>query len=142
MYVETSVVSYLTARPSRDIVVAGHQEVTREWWENRRLGFSVYISPLVVREAQDGDPEAARRRVAAMEDLPLLDVTDAAVALGEELVTQNVIARKSVADAFHIAIAAVHGMDYLVTWNMSHIANAELRPQIEAVCRDEGYDLD
>ena len=132
--------SYLTARPSRDVVVAGHQQVTREWWENRRLGFSVYISPLVLHEAQDGDPEAARLRLAAIEAVQVLDVTEAAVVLGEVLVARDVIARRSAADALHISIAAVHGMDYLLTWNMSHIANAELRPQIEAVCRGEGYE--
>jgi predicted nucleic acid-binding protein len=138
--VETTVLSYLTARPSRDLVVAGHQQVTRDWWENRRSAFEVYISQLVVQEAQAGDPEAADRRLAILAGLPLIDVTSAAVVLGGTLVERRVIPRNAAADAMHIAIAAVHGIEYLLTWNMSHIANAELRPMIERVCRTAGFE--
>jgi predicted nucleic acid-binding protein len=140
VYVETTVLSYLTARPSRDLVVAGHQQVTRDWWENRRSAFEVYISQLVVREAQAGDPEAADRRLAILAGLPLIDVTSSAVVLGAALVERRVIPRNAVADAMHIAVAAVHGIEYLLTWNMSHIANAELRPMIERVCRTAGFE--
>jgi predicted nucleic acid-binding protein len=140
VYVETTVLSYLTARPSRDLVVAGHQQVTRDWWENRRSAFEVYISQLVVREAQAGDPEAADRRLAILAGLPLIDVTSSAVVLGSALVERRVIPRNAVADAMHIAVAAVHGIEYLLTWNMSHIANAELRPMIERVCRSAGFE--
>jgi len=139
VYLETTVLSYLTARPSRDLVVAGHQQITREWWETRRSSFEVYISQLVVQEAQQGDPEAAKRRLVVIDALPLLEVT-AAAALARALVDRGVIAKKSAADALHISIAAVHGIQYLLTWNMAHIANAELRPRIERVCRSEGFE--
>jgi hypothetical protein len=121
-------------------VVAGHQQVTQEWWENRRPRFEVFVSQLVVREAQEGDAEAAQRRLALIDELPLLDVSDSAVALAQALVDGGVTAKKAGADALHISIAAVHGMEYLLTWNMAHIANAELRPRIERVCRSEGFE--
>lgn len=140
VYLETTVLSYLTARPSPDLVVAGHQQVTQEWWENRRPSFEVFESQLVVREAQKGDAEASQRRLALIDKLPLLEVTDSAVTLAQALVDGGVIAKKSGADALHISIAAVHGMEYLLTWNMAHIANAELRPRIERVCRSEGFE--
>jgi predicted nucleic acid-binding protein len=95
---------------------------------------------LVVREAQAGDPEAADRRLAILAGLPLIDVTSSAVVLGAALVERRVIPRNAVADAMHIAVAAVHGIEYLLTWNMSHIANAELRPMIERVCRTAGFE--
>jgi predicted nucleic acid-binding protein len=139
VYLETTVLSYLTARPSRDLVVAGHQQVTREWWETRRPNFEVYVSQLVVQEAEQGDPEAAKRRLAVIDALPRLEVTGA-VALARALVDRGVISRKSAADALHISIAAVHGIEFLLTWNMAHIANAELRPRIERVCRSEGFE--
>jgi predicted nucleic acid-binding protein len=120
--------------------VAGHQQVTRDWWENRRSAFEVYISQLVVQEAQAGDPEAADRRLAILAGLPLIDVTSSAVVLAGTLVERRVIPRNAAADAMHIAVAAVHGIEYLLTWNMSHIANAELRPMIERVCRTAGFE--
>ena len=140
VYLETTVVSYLTARPSRDLVVAGHQQSTREWWDGPRQRFTVYVLSLVVAEAQGGDAEAARRRLEAMEGLPSLEVNDAAVALGQALIDGKAIAQRAAADALHISVAAVHGIEYLLTWNMAHIANAELRPQIERICRAEGVE--
>jgi predicted nucleic acid-binding protein len=140
VYLETTVVSYLTARPSRDVVIAGHQQVTRDWWETRRRSFDVYVSQLVVEEVQQGDAEAAEKRLAVVRDLPLLEVTDAAGVLAQALIKHRVIAKRSVADALHISIAAAHGIEYLLTWNMAHIANAELRPGIERVCRAEGFE--
>ena len=137
---ETTVVSYLTARPSRDVVVAGHQQVTRDWWETRRSAFDVYVSQLVVREAREGDPEAAGRRLSVIDELALLDVTSEAEALAFALVEGGVIPSNAGADALHIAVAAVHGVEYLVTWNMAHIANAQLRPGIEEVCRRAGFE--
>ena len=141
VYIETTVVSYLTARPSRDVVMAGHQEVTRAWWETRLERFRPVISEFVLREAEAGDPEAAKKRLTALKKLPLLEVTEEVEALANELTVRGPIPKKKVIDAFHIAAATVHLTDYLLTWNCTHIGNAELRSRIRMVADDRGYRL-
>lgn len=139
VYVETSVVSYLTARPSRDVVVAAYQEVTREWWGGAPKRFVLYASALVMSESRTGDPEAARARLEILATLPLLDATGPAVELTGKLLDRGAVPRNAAEDAAHIAIAAANGVDYLVTWNFRHIANAAVRSRIEDVCRRSGY---
>lgn len=139
VYVETTVPSYLTAWPSRDLVRAAHQQITREWW-NRRNAFDLFISELVIRECEAGDPIAAAARLEALADLPLLEQTEAVEALARTLLDKVPLPERATADALHIATAAAHGMDYLLTWNCTHIANATLRGRIEAACRDAGYE--
>jgi len=138
-YVETTIVSYLTARPTRDLVRAAEQEITREWWDGRQT-FDLYVSQLVLDEAAAGDPDASSRRLVALRDAAILDTTDEAIALGRHLVAAGGLPPKAAADALHIAIAAVHGLDYLLTWNCTHIANARTRGKIEGLCREAGYD--
>ena len=140
VYIETSIISYLAARPSRDVVSAARQQLTYEWWDRRRAEFDIYISELVVAEIREGDPDAAQRRLTFVEGVELLDITDDATALAQYLAEQTGLPEKARADALHIAVAACHGVDYLLTWNSAHIANAELRPKIEALCRDRGYE--
>lgn len=139
VYVETSVVSYLAARPSRDLIVAAHQQLSQTWWRARQH-WALSISALVVAESRAGDTEAAQRRLALLEGLPLLLVSDAAVDLAGQLLERAALPAGAKDDALHVAIAAVHGMDYLLTWNCKHIANAYQRPQIEAVCRALAYE--
>lgn len=139
IYLETSVISYLTARPSRDLVRAGHQETTREWWAMRTT-FDLYISQLVLDEATAGDAVAAAKRLEALRDVPVLELTTEAIGLGRALIHEAALPAKAVADALHIALAATHGMDCLVTWNCAHIANATMRPKIEAICRANGFE--
>ena len=139
-YLETTVVSYLTARTSRDLIVAAHQKLTRGWWERRRNRFDLYCSQLVIREAAAGDKRAARRRLEVVEPLALLEITDQARQLARGLVTEASIPRKAAEDALHIALATVHGMDYLLTWNCRHIANAEIRKVVTEVCTAHGYE--
>lgn len=138
VYIETSVVSYLTARPSRDLIRAAHQAVTQLWWE-RRGRFSLYIADPVIQEACAGDGIAAARRLAALEPLALLDLTDEVLGLARRLIEGGGLPGKASVDATHVAIATVHGIEYLVTWNCRHIANAEMRSRIEDICRDAGY---
>ena len=138
-YIETTVVSYLTAWPSRDVVVAGHQQVTREWWRNVADRFDLVASQLVIDEAGAGDPDAARDRLAALEAVTLLEATDEALELAQQLIESGAIPEKAAEDAAHIAIAVTNGAEYLVTWNCRHIANATMRSQIEAACRSAGY---
>jgi hypothetical protein len=138
-YVETSMVSYLTAHPSEDLVRAAHQQVTREWWAGRQA-FDIYVSQFVLDEASKGDPEAAALRLATLEQIAILDVTDDATVLAEELIAGGGLPQQARVDAFHVAVATVHGMDYLLSWNCKHIANATLRSRIEAICRTAGYE--
>ncbi|HPG67691.1 MAG TPA: type II toxin-antitoxin system VapC family toxin [Candidatus Hydrogenedentes bacterium] len=139
VYIETSIVSYLANRRSRDMVIAAHQEITLQWWEQRAGAFALVISELVREEAGGGDPAAATERLAAIENLPILAVSNEAVALAEHLVTAGPIPNSSAADALHVAIAAVNGIDYLLTWNCKHLANAVHRHQIEALVQEAGY---
>ena len=139
VYIETSVVSYLTARPSRDVVVAAYQEITREWWSGAAERFNLLASELVVAEAGAGDAEAARARLNVLETVALLDAGDDAVGLAQRLLDQAALPHTAAGDAAHIAIAVTNGVDYLVTWNFRHIANAAMRSRIEAVCREAGY---
>jgi len=139
VYLESSIISYLAARPSRDIIVAARQQLTQEWWQRRRSAFDIYVSELVLAEIQAGDPEAAERRSAVIDGIALLEISDEATDLAEYIVLDAGLPEKAAADALHIAIAACHGMHYLLTWNAAHIANAELRPRVEALCRGKGY---
>jgi predicted nucleic acid-binding protein len=139
VYIETSLVSYLTARPSRDLLVAAHQQLTVAWWDEQRIHYELFTSQVVLTEAALGDPDAAQRRLAVLTHLPLLDVTDAAIVLAAQLVTGQALPPQAAQDALHLAIACVHGMEYLLTWNCAHLANARLRSRIEQVCRDAGY---
>lgn len=140
LYLETTIPSYLTAWPSRDLVRAAHQQTTREWWERYRGDFELYISQVVVRECQGGNPEASAKRLEVINDLPLLEETTEAVDLAEAIQKGVPLPDHAVVDALHIAISSVHGMNYLLTWNCTHIANASLRFRIESVCREHGYD--
>lgn len=140
VYLETTVVSYLTARPSRDLITAAHQHLTRQWWETRRMDYDLFVALPVLDEAQAGDPDAAARRLAMLQGLPLLTVTADVIQLAHALITPRVLPSRATTDAFHLALAAVHGMDYLLTWNCTHLANAALRSAIEDVCRAQGYE--
>jgi|SRR3989304_5000873 len=139
VYLETTIISYLAARPSRDIIIAAHQELTNEWWENRRKRFDLFVSQLVIQEAKSGDKEAARKRLGLLEPIPLLELNDKAISLARILMN-DAIPPKAVEDALHIAVAAIHGMDYLLTWNCKHIANAEKEHAIATVCRSNNFE--
>ncbi len=139
VYIETSVVSYLTARPSRDIVVAAYQQITREWWRSAADRFDLAISALVLSEARAGDPQAARARMNALEDVPLVEATPEAENLAQRLIDEKAVPRQAADDAAHIAIAVTNGMSFLVTWNFRHIANAKMRSRIERTCTQAGY---
>ena len=139
VYVETSIISYLAARPSRDLITAAHQQVTHVWWRERRSDFDLYVSQVVLDEAAAGDPDAAMRRAGLLADLPLLDIAPEAAELAVSLSERVPLPPRAAADAAHIAIAAYHRIDFLLTWNSAHIANAELRPRIEDICRQRGF---
>lgn len=140
VYLETSVISYLTSRPSRDVVIAGHQQTTRDWWENRKESFNIVASALVIREASAGDTIAAQERLKVLSGIELLEITEEAASLAQTLVETGILPKKATEDALHIAIAVTNGVNYLLTWNCKHIANAAIRQQVERVCRSRGYE--
>ena len=140
IYIETSIVSYLTARPSRNIITAARQELTREWWDQDRDHYDLFISEFVLAESSEGDPVAAQLRLKVLSDLPVVTLPDEIRTLADSLIEPGPIPNKAVLDAFHIAAAVAGGADYLLTWNFKHLANAVLRKRIEAVCRSHGYE--
>jgi hypothetical protein len=141
VYVETSVVSYLVGwLNQRDLGVAHNQQLTREWWSRRRSDFELFVSPVVIDEARKGDEALAAQRLEYLAALALLPVTATARSLAEDLLRWTGIPSKARLDALHISVAAVNGMEYLLTWNCSHIANAEILPKVYDVCRGAGYE--
>ncbi|SPE36523.1 conserved hypothetical protein [Candidatus Sulfopaludibacter sp. SbA6] len=138
LYLETTIPSYLVGRPSRDLLVAAHQEITRDWWESRRSEFDLYVSELVVQEVRAGDAHLANQRLEILRGVPILAVNDEILQLAEDLITEGPIPRKAAGDAAHIAIATVYGCEYLLTWNCRHIANAELHRAIRRVVEESG----
>jgi predicted nucleic acid-binding protein len=141
VYIETSMVSYLTARPSRDVVATAHQQISLDWWERRRHDFDLVASLLVVNEARLGNPELAARRLAILEGIPLLEVTASAQELAVTIIQKGLLPQTAYPDALHIATASVHQVEYLLTWNCSHIANAEILPRIALICEPFGLVL-
>ena len=139
VYVETTFVSYLTACPSRDVIMHGRQQVTREWWQKRRADFDLYTSQLVIREASQGDPQVARDRLEVLAAMSVLPLAPEADGLAADLLRFGALPAKAREDALHIAIAAVHGIEYVLTWNCRHMANATMRHQIDAACRAAGF---
>lgn len=139
VYIETTIVSYLAARPSRDRIVSGRQALTEEWWRARSVQFEIVVSELVVEEAREGDPEVARRRLEYLSGIDSLVTSDSAVSLAEALVDEGPIPREYSEDALHIALCAVNGVDFLMTWNCKHLANATLRDDVRGVVESHGF---
>ena len=140
LYLETTIPSYLVGRPSRDLLVAAHREITRDWWESRRSEFDLYVSELVLQEVRAGDATLASQRLELLRDVPILTSSSEILELTEDLIAKGPIPRKAAGDAAHIAIATVYGCEYLLTWNCRHIANAELHRAIRRVVEGHGYD--
>lgn len=138
VYIETTVVSYLTARPNRDVVIAGHQQITHEWWDDRRKSYELCVSQLVRKEAEAGDSDAAQDRLEVLKAMTLLETSEKALELAKELIQAGALPTKAADDALHIAVAAMNGIPYLLTWNCRHLANAAMRPIIEQVYAGKG----
>jgi predicted nucleic acid-binding protein len=139
LYIETTVVSYLTARPSRDLLVAAHQEATRELWPRLSSDYETYISALVYEEAARGDSEQASKRLKAIEPFLMLDIDEDARMLAEKIVAEKGIPREFPEDALHIATAAINGIDVVVTWNFAHLSNPFTRMLVRRIVEHEGY---
>ncbi len=139
LYIETTVVSYFTAKPSRDLMVAGHQEATRELWPRLTIIYETFISALVYEEASRGHPDQATMRLDALKAFRMLDVDDEARALAEKIISGKGIPEEYPEDALHIAVAAVNGMDVIITWNFAHLNNPFTRLMVRQIVENEGY---
>ena len=139
LYLETTIPSYLTSRPSKDLIVSAHQQITREWWRIRRDSFEIYTSQFVTDEAGEGDKKAAEKRLELLLPFSLLNVTESVLQLASAFLDKGIIPEKAARDAAHSAIAAVHGIEYLLTWNCTHIANAMISKKVQKICEQNGF---
>ena len=139
IYIETTIVSYFIARPSRDIMVAGHQEATRDLWPQLTDKYETYISALVYEEADKGDSDQAKMRLAAIKTFPMLEIDDEATSLAGKIIAGRGIPSNYPEDALHIALAAVNGIEVFVTWNFAHLNNPFTRRAVRRIVEDEGY---
>ena len=139
VYVETTILSYLAARPSRDTVTAGRQVITRRWWETEREKYSLVVSAVVEAECERGDPELVKRRQELLEEVSLFPVDQRILRVARLLVVPGAIPKKAGPDAVHIAAAAVEECEFLLTWNFRHIANVWIRREVERILANHGY---
>lgn len=141
VYIETTIASYLAARPSRDLLQAARQQITHDWWNSRRQGFDLCISQIVLDEAAAGDPDAAQRRLPFLQGIPLLDLTQSVNDVARAIMESGLLPEKAIRDAIHIAVSSVHRIDILLTWNCRHIANAAIMKELGAIVARCGYEL-
>ena len=141
VYVETSIIGYLSARSSNNLILMANVEATREWWDSRRSQFALYISQVVLDEVARGDSAIAARRLEILRDFPLLEVEQAVQNLAAQFLRQSNLPLKAADDALHIAVATVYGLDYLLTWNCKHIANAQIQKKLAQISLNSGYEL-
>jgi hypothetical protein len=139
VYLESSVISYLTSRPNRDVIIAGRQATTLDWWENQRQRFELRISILVEEEIGRGDPKAAQLRLETVADISSLTISDEATRIADLLLAKGAVPKGSEEDALHIGISAAQGVDFLLTWNFKHINNAEMKEAIIQIVESCGY---
>jgi len=139
IYIKTSIVSYLTSRPSNNLITAAWKKETIDWWETQSKRFSLYVSQVVIEEASRGDDTAASRRLEALSGLEVLPLNEKALSLSKALIDEGGVPKKALDDALHISISAVHGIDFLLTWNCKHIDNAEMKPKIRDICDKYGF---
>jgi len=141
VYIETSIIGYLTARSSDAVIFLARQQLTQQWWADQRTRFDLVTSQLVIDEVAAGDPAAADERLRLLENVPLLDVEHSDVSiLADALIAKHLLPEKAAADARHVAVSTVFGVEYLMTWNCKHIANAETLPRIYRLLREMGYE--
>lgn len=140
IYLETSVISYLTARPSKNVISLARQSITKEWWENSQSKYDFYISALIIKEAQAGDREASKKRLEFVSKFSVLNINNEVEYVAKLIVERGIISHNYEDDSLHIAIAAIHGMDYLLTWNFHHINNVEVKKQCNQIFESMGIE--
>lgn len=141
VYIETSILGYLTARSTKNLILAANIEIPKDWWDSRRSAFKLYVSQVVLDEAGQGDAEIATKRLEILNRLPLVELNQSVRSLSAQFLTRSNLPPKAADDAVHIAAATVHRLDYLLTWNCKHIANAQIQRKLAEISLDFGYQL-
>jgi predicted nucleic acid-binding protein len=141
LYLDTSIIGYLTIRPSTNLITASNSVITQNWWDTRRQNFTLYISEVVLEELARGDQEIATKRLDLISELPLLALNEAVEELAQQFLTKSNLPPKASDDALHIALATVYKVDYLLTWNCKHIANAQIQKKLSQISIESGYEL-
>ena len=141
VYLETSIFGYLTARSTTDLILAANTKVTQDWWNTRRSSFTLYASELVEDEAARGDKKIANQRLDLLKSIMYLDITEEATELAREFLQKSNLPLKAANDSLHIALATVYGLDYLLTWNCKHMANAQIQKKLSQISFEFGYEL-
>ena len=141
VYIETSIFGYLTARSTNNLIIAANIKLTLDWWDSRRNLFVLYASEVVLDEAAKGDTAIASQRLDLLQSLMLLNLTEEAIELSREFLKQSILPPKASNDALHIALATVYGLDYLLTWNCKHMANAQIQKKLSQISSQLGYEL-
>jgi len=139
VYIESTVISYYVARRTRDLITAAHQEITSEWWEKALPSFEPYVSQIVFDEISRGDAKAAQRRLGVIREFGVLEMTPHVATLADAYFDALNIPDKARGDSYHLALAVYHGMDYLVSWNCTHITAGRVRAVVEALSDEKGY---
>lgn len=139
LYLETTIPSYQTAWVSQDLIVAAHQAITQAWWRQESSKYAIYISQFVLDEAAAGDPDAAQRRLQFLDPFPLLEITTQVEFLTQQIIEAHLFPTKAIQDVSHIAVAAVHGVAYLLTWNCTHINHATTKDKVRVICEQQGF---
>lgn len=140
VYIETTIVSYLAPRSTRDVIQVARQQITREWWDHRAHSFDLVISELVIKEARLGNPDAARKRLQLLDGLPLLVATPESESWTRRIMASGLFPPKAAADVGHLALATAHQVDFLLTWNLKHLANPQLLKEVGRIIRVEGLE--
>lgn len=141
VYLETTIISYLTSDPSRDVVIAGHQQITHAWWNNHRQGFDLFVSQLVDKEIRAGNPEMAKKRLMLIKGLKAIPLSEEALVLAQNLISKGPLPKNAADDALHIALASVYEMDYLLSWNCKHITNLFIQRDLAKILARSGLRL-
>ena len=141
IYIETSIVSYLRQRPSSQVVAAARQLLTHQWWNVERKKYELVTSQFCLDEAAGGEPSLAAERLESLEGIPLLPLDPRFNSIAEELISRSILPPTAVIDAIHIGLVAFHGIEYLLTWNCRHIANAKILPRIHQTLSEMGYPI-
>ncbi|WP_392532343.1 type II toxin-antitoxin system VapC family toxin [Nostoc sp. C117] len=141
IYIETSILGHLTARATDNLILAANIKITQDWWNENRSSFILYASEIVEDEAAKGDPAIASQRLSMLQSLMLLELTEEALELAQAFLSQSNLPPKASNDALHIALATVYGLDYLLTWNCKHMANAQIQRKLSQISSELGYVL-
>jgi predicted nucleic acid-binding protein len=141
VYVETSIVSYLRQKPSSQVVTAARQLLTHQWWNDHRLNYELVVSQYVIDEASAGDTLLASERLESLDGIPLVPITPEVPQIAQRIMALGVLPQKAQVDALHISLAAHHRIQYLLTWNCKHIANAKILPRIHGILMDMGIPI-